>query len=82
MIEATEVQKLIEDNMPGAKVIVEDPYNDKTHLRAIIISTDFEGQSRIAQHRMVYKALGDAFAGPLHALQITTQTPEEAEKNA
>ncbi|PPR19071.1 MAG: hypothetical protein CFH43_00354, partial [Proteobacteria bacterium] len=43
---------------------------------------EFEGQNRIARHRMVYAALGDAFSGPIHALQMSTLTPSEAEKQA
>lgn len=77
MIDAKEVQQMIEKAMPDATVQVEDPFNDKTHLRAIIQSPSFQGQSRIAQHRMVYAALGDAFEGPLHALQIVTKETDK-----
>lgn len=73
MIPAQDVKAMIEKAMPEATVTVEDPFNDQTHLRAIINSPAFKGQNRIAQHRMVYAALGDAFEGPLHALQIVTR---------
>lgn len=73
MIAPEEVQKMIEQAMPQAKVLVEDPFNDQTHLKATIINPAFKGKSPIEQHRMVYSALGDAFSGPLHALQITTK---------
>ena len=73
MIDPQDVQKMIQQAMPEASVDVEDPFQDQTHLRAIIESPAFNGHNRIAQHRMVYKALGDAFDGPLHALQIITK---------
>ena len=76
MIDPKDVEKLIKAGMPEAEVIVEDPFNDRTHLKATITSPAFAGKSRIAQHRMVYAALGDAFDGPLHALQITTKEPQ------
>lgn len=76
MIDPKEVENMIEKAMPEASVAVEDPFNDQTHLRAIIESPTFKGKSRIEQHRMVYAALGDAFEGPLHALQIITKETE------
>ena len=73
MIDPKQVEKLIKDGMPDANVVVEDPFNDQTHLKATVISPSFAGKGRIAQHRMVYAALGDAFDGPLHALQLVTK---------
>lgn len=72
-----QVKTLLQAHMPDAQIVVEDPMADGTHLRAIIVSPRFAGQSRVARHRAVYAALGDAFSGPLHALQIVTRTPEE-----
>lgn len=73
MIAPEDVQKMLEKAMPNAKILVEDPFNDQTHLKATIINPAFAGKSPVAQHRMVYAALGDAFSGPLHALQIITK---------
>ncbi len=80
-MKTADVEKLIRTGLPAADVHVADPMNDGTHLSARIISADFTGKSRIERHRMVYAALGDAFSGPLHALQITTLAPEETEGN-
>lgn len=77
MIDAHDVAKLIQAGLPDATVRVEDPLNDKTHLRAVVVSPSFTGKSRVAQHRLVYAALGNAFSGPLHALQLTTLSPDE-----
>lgn len=72
-----QIKALIQKQLPEAQVLVEDPMNDATHLRAVIVSPRFEGLNRVDRHREIYKALGDAFSGPLHALQIITRTPEE-----
>ena len=77
MMTPDEIQTTIQQAMPNADVKILDPMNDGVHLSAVIVSEDFEGQSRIKRHRMVYSALGDAFSGPIHALQMTTLTPSE-----
>ena len=73
-----DVKNLILQGLPQADVTVSDPMNDGTHLSARIVCDCFNGKNRIQRHRMVYAGLGDAFSGPLHALQMTTLTPEEA----
>jgi len=75
----TEIEDMIKQGITDADVKVSDPMHDGTHLSALIISPSFEGQTRVSRHRMVYAALGDAFDGPIHALQMQTLTPEEAE---
>jgi acid stress-induced BolA-like protein IbaG/YrbA len=74
-----QIKEMIQNHLPNAEVRIEDPQNDGVHLRAVIISEDFEGQSRLQRHRTVYAALGDVFQGPLHALQMITKTPKEVE---
>ena len=41
-----------------------------THMRVRIASPLFEGQSRVARHRLVYDALRDFLDSGLHALAI------------
>ena len=72
-----EIADLIRAGLPDAEIDVRDPHNDRTHFEATIISPSFEGLSRINQHKLVYKALGNAFEGPLHALQLTTFAPSQ-----
>jgi len=48
------------------------------HFAAHIVAACFAGKSRIARHRMVHAALGDAFKDAIHALSIRAETPEEA----
>jgi len=47
------------------------------HFAVHIVAACFTGQSRIARHRMVNAALGDAFKEQIHALSIRAETPEE-----
>ncbi len=49
----------------------------ESHFRVEIVSAAFEGHSRIARQRLVYQALKDEFAAGLHALALTTLTPDE-----
>ena len=41
-----------------------------THFRLMISSSQLAHLSRVAQHRAILSALGDAFEGDIHALQI------------
>lgn len=51
---------------------------DGRHFSAIVVSDSFTGKNAIAQHRMVYAALGDRFdTESLHALSLKTYTPEK-----
>ena len=52
----------------------------ETHFRLTIVSRAFEGQSRVARQRMVYGLLAEELAGGVHAIAMTTLTPEEAER--
>jgi stress-induced morphogen len=50
----------------------------ETHFRVLVVSTQFEGQSRVERHRQVNATLKDELAGPVHALAIKALTPAEA----
>jgi len=56
--------------------------HDDDHLEATVVSPAFEGESLVAQHDLVYDALGDAMTTEIHALELTTYTPEEADERA
>lgn len=51
---------------------------DGRHFDATITSTEFKGKSRIAQHQLVYAALGDKMDAAIHALSMKTMTPQES----
>lgn len=50
--------------------------------RVYITSEAFKSKMQPARHRMVYALLKDEMAaeGGIHALQLTTRTPEEDER--
>lgn len=49
----------------------------ETHYRIEIVSSAFEGKSRIDRHRMINDALAGAFKRTLHALAIQAKAPGE-----
>ena len=52
----------------------------ETHFRVVVVSSTFEGQSRVERHRQVNSILKDELAGPVHALAIRALTPDEAKR--
>lgn len=52
----------------------------ETHFDIYVVTAAFQGQSRVARQRMVYRLLGDEIAAGVHALAMTTLTPDEAAK--
>lgn len=76
MMEPDDVRRRILEAFPGAEVDLEDLTGTKDHFRARVVSAAFEGKSPVEQHQMVYRALGEAMAGPIHALALKTYTPE------
>lgn len=50
----------------------------ETHFRVEIVSGAFTGKSRVERQRMVYAILADELKERIHALALTTRTPEEA----
>jgi len=69
-----EIKKMIETEIPNAHVNVRDLTGAFDHFEVEVSSDLFRGKSMIEQHRMIYKALGDAVGGPIHALKIVTRT--------
>lgn len=47
------------------------------HFYATIVSSAFEGRTRIRRHQMVYEALGELMRTDIHALSIKAFTPSE-----
>jgi stress-induced morphogen len=60
-------------------VFLEDLTGGQDHWSATIVSDSFAGESRVRQHQMVYATLAEPLKGPLHALQLRTLTPEQAQ---
>ena len=75
-MDATEIESLIKASIPDAQISIQDLAGDGDHYAATIISGAFVGKSRIQQHQMVYDALDGRMGGVLHALKLSTATPE------
>jgi stress-induced morphogen len=70
-----ELERMIAAALPGAEVSVVDE-GGGDHLRAIVAASQFEGLSRIDQHRLVRAAVKPRFDdGAIHALSIRTSVP-------
>ena len=75
MVDLAEITKLIELALPGAQVEVIDEAGGD-HLRAVVTAPQFEGLSRIDQHRLVRAAVKERFDdGSIHALSVKTSIP-------
>ncbi|ARJ67652.1 ATP-binding protein [Magnetospirillum sp. ME-1] len=77
-MEASEIEALIREGIPDAKVIIEDLRGDGDHYSALVISEAFRGKSRVAQHQMVFAAMQGKMGGQLHAMALQTATPDNA----
>lgn len=77
-MDASEIERLIKEGLPGAKVMIEDLRGDGDHYAAHVETAAFKGKSRVQQHQMVYAALQGKMGGELHALALTTAVPTDA----
>ena len=53
----------------------------ETHFNVLIESQAFEGAAKVARQRLVYRALAEELAGPVHALSVKALAPGEAPIN-
>lgn len=77
MITARDIENLIRESFPQAKITVRG--DDGQHFAAEVIDASFKGMNRVQQQRAVYAALKgkmDGAHGELHALALTTKAPE------
>lgn len=75
MVDLAELEQRISAALPGADVQVVDE-GGGDHLRAIVTAEQFDGKSRIDQHRMVRAAVKERMDdGSIHALSISTSVP-------
>lgn len=49
---------------------------DGAHFEAVIVSAAFSGKTRVQQHQIVYRALGERMREEIHALSMQTYSPE------
>ena len=51
----------------------------ESHFNMEIVAAAFAGASRVARQRMVFDALQEELAGPVHALSLRCMAPDEAD---
>jgi len=71
-----ELKGMIEAALPGAEAEVSDETGTGDHIRATVTAPQFDGLSRIDQHRLVKAAVKERFDdGTIHALSVKTSLP-------
>ena len=73
----TEIETMIREAFPDARVEVKDLAGDGNHYAANVVTAAFKGKSKVQQHQMVYAALKGKMGGDLHALALTTSEGSE-----
>jgi stress-induced morphogen len=82
MLEAEILEERIRQGLGGVShLVVRDLTGTKDHWEALVVSAAFAGKTPIEQHQMVYAALGELMAGPVHALALKTYSPESWAKH-
>ena len=77
-MEELEIKALIEDGIDGVEANVT---GDGSHYEAVVIGECFDGQSMVAQQKMVYATLNKQItSGAIHAITIKTYTPAQWQK--
>jgi acid stress-induced BolA-like protein IbaG/YrbA len=71
MVTPEELKERIEAEIPGARA---DVSGDGRHFNAVVVSSKFDGLSRLAQHRLVYDVFGAEVGDRIHALSIQTKS--------
>jgi BolA protein len=84
---ADKIEQILRHRLEALEVAVEDESalhaghagaaSGGGHYRVRIVSPLFSGKNRVQRHRMVYAALADELGGAIHALALTTLTPDQ-----
>ncbi len=76
MATSEELKQRIETALPGASAQVSG--DDGQHFQAVVVAPQFEGLSRIAQHRLVMDVFAGELGGSIHALSLQTKVATPA----
>ncbi|OAN55259.1 transcriptional regulator [Paramagnetospirillum marisnigri] len=85
------MRKKLEDGLAPVRLDINDDshrhaghaghnHEGESHFSIVVVSDAFAGKSRVERHRMVNRLLAEELAGRVHALALTTLTPEEDAK--
>ena len=72
MISKDQIKEKIISHITDADVIVDDFRGDGYHYEVTVVSSIFNELSKIKQHQLVYKALGNWVGNDIHALSLNT----------
>lgn len=67
-----QIEAFIKQALPDAEIEIRDLAGDGDHFAAKVISSAFNGKTRVMQHKMVYDALKGGMGDELHALALQT----------
>ncbi len=65
-----EIESMIKEALPDAVVDIQDLAGDGNHYSATVISSAFNGKSKIEQHKIIYNSLKGKMGNELHALAL------------
>jgi len=68
------LETLLKAKFEDGEILIQDLRGDGDHYSVTVISSVFEGLSRVKQHQLVYDALGDKMGKDLHAMALKTKT--------
>ena len=68
-----EIESMIKEALPDAVVDIQDLAGDGNHYSATVISSAFNGKSKIEQHKKIYNSLKGKMGNELHALALKTK---------
>ncbi len=78
------IQSLVQENLKPLHLELENessnhsvPKGSETHFKLLVVSSIFQGASRVDRQRKVHALLDQEFKTGLHALTIRALTPEE-----
>jgi len=57
------------------------PAGSETHFKVVVVSDAFDKKPLLERHRLVYDVLAEEMRGGVHALTITSRTPDEWQKS-
>ncbi|NNE20095.1 MAG: BolA family transcriptional regulator [Myxococcales bacterium] len=77
MLEPEVLEQRIRDGVGEVShLVITDLTGTRDHWEALVVSAAFAGKTPVEQHQMVYAAMGELMAGPVHALALKTYSPE------
>jgi stress-induced morphogen len=73
MVTAETIAQRVKALLPDAEVRAVDMTGGGDHWQLAVQSSHFNGKSLVQQHQLIYQALGELMAGPIHALKLETK---------